>query len=110
MPTFTGTDGANTLAGGVDADTLIGLGGDDLYLVNSMSDEVVEETGGGFDMIETSVLDGLGRYDLSLLPQVEGLRYSGTLSALLTGQVRSKRWSIPARQRRFCGAMTWATF
>ena len=49
--TITGNAGANTLDGGGDAlkDTLIGLGGNDSYTINSALDDIVEVAGGGID-------------------------------------------------------------
>lgn len=76
MPSYIGTDAADTLAGSAGADTLTGLLGDDLYLVNHLDDQVVESLAEGFDTIETSVLDALGRFDISALVAVEGLRFT----------------------------------
>ena len=47
--TITGNDGANILNGGTDAlaDTLIGLGGNDTYIINSATDNITEFVGGG---------------------------------------------------------------
>ena len=47
--TITGSAGANILNGGTDAltDTLIGLGGNDTYVINSINDNITEAAGGG---------------------------------------------------------------
>ncbi len=61
-----GNAGANTLNGGIDAlrDTLIGYGGNDLYVINSATDLIVEATGGGTaDRVRTSVSFALAADD-----------------------------------------------
>ena len=55
---ITGNAGANILSGGADAlaDTLIGLGGNDSYVVNSANDIIVEAVGAGTaDRVKASV-------------------------------------------------------
>ena len=52
---MTGNAGNNVLDGGGGADTLIGLGGNDIYYVDDARVKVVEAPGGGFDTLYTSV-------------------------------------------------------
>ncbi len=78
-----GNDDANTLDGGIGADTMSGLGGDDKYLVNNAKDVVVEAAGKGNDTVETAV-----SYVLKAGVEVETLRTvdaAGTTSIQLTG-------------------------
>ena len=46
-----GTAGANRLDGGGGGDTLVGLGGDDVYIVRDAADRVAENAVGGFDRV-----------------------------------------------------------
>lgn len=87
MPSYTGTAGADTLAGSTAADLLTGAGGNDTYLVNHLGDRIVESggTGGGIDTIRTSVLDALGTYSLAPWSAVENLVYAGNQAARLVG-------------------------
>ena len=73
MATFTGTAGNDTLKGTTDADTLVGLAGDDSYTVDHTDDVVIEVPGEGIDKITSSVT-----YNLS--DEVENLVLTGTAS------------------------------
>ena len=53
--TGTGTSGADTLLSSGGPNTLVGLGGDDLYYVNNTADVVIEAANGGFDSVQTFV-------------------------------------------------------
>ncbi|MET0282729.1 MAG: PA14 domain-containing protein [Steroidobacteraceae bacterium] len=55
-----GNAGNNQLDGGLGADMLRGGGGDDLYLVDSLGDEVVENPGEGRDTVRAAVSFVLG--------------------------------------------------
>ncbi len=46
-----GGQGDDTAIGGVGADTIWGAAGDDVYLVADASDRVIEEAGGGYDVV-----------------------------------------------------------
>jgi len=83
---LTGNNLANTLVGGVGADTLDGAGatggagerfeggqGDDLYYIRSLNDVVVEAAGQGTG--NDSVIISVHGYDLSKLANVEIIRY-----------------------------------
>ena len=52
---LTGNAGANTLDGLVGADTMAGGAGNDTYLVDDAGDVVTEATGGGTDLVKSSV-------------------------------------------------------
>jgi VCBS repeat-containing protein len=52
--TGTGTDGADSLLSSGGPNTLVGLGGDDLYYLDSTADVVVEAANGGFDSVRIS--------------------------------------------------------
>ena len=54
--TITGSAGANEIADGAGAaDTLIGLGGDDIYFVDTAATQLIEAQGGGRDTVYVSV-------------------------------------------------------
>lgn len=53
--TLNGGDGADRLDGGVGADAMSGGGGNDRYYVNDSGDTVVESTGGGTDIVYSTV-------------------------------------------------------
>ncbi len=52
--TLTGNDVGNRLSGNGHGSRLVGLGGDDVYVING-PDAVIEEIGGGYDTIQTSL-------------------------------------------------------
>jgi Ca2+-binding RTX toxin-like protein len=69
-----GGNGADTLDGGKGMDTLIGGNDDDIYMINNLEDQIIEEENGGEqDQILASV-----DYDLNASPFVEVLTLSGT--------------------------------
>ncbi len=89
MTTYTGTTGNDTALGaaGAGADTLIGLAGNDTYIVNNLGDVIVEDFNFGTDIdtIQTSVLDSLKTYSLERWIYVENLTYTGTSASILKG-------------------------
>ncbi|PPJ49266.1 calcium-binding protein [Rhizobium sp. KAs_5_22] len=57
---LTGNSGNNVLNGRAGADTMAGLAGNDTYVVDSLSDVVVEALGNGTDTVQTAVSLTLG--------------------------------------------------
>ncbi|MBC7312914.1 MAG: calcium-binding protein [Rhizobium sp.] len=57
---LTGNSGNNVLNGRAGADTMAGLAGNDRYIVDSLSDVVVETVGNGTDTVQTAVNWTLG--------------------------------------------------
>lgn len=62
-----GGDGSDWLDGGAGDDQMDGGAGDDLFVVDSLSDQVVELEGGGYDMVVTTTSYTLGAYVEALL-------------------------------------------
>jgi predicted extracellular nuclease len=88
VQTLIGNDGANQLHGGGAADTLIGLGGDDIYYTDVAAIQVVEGAGGGNDQLYTSV-----SFVLALGSEVELLstnNTAGTGAINLTGNASNQ--------------------
>ncbi|WP_139315108.1 calcium-binding protein [Mongoliimonas terrestris] len=81
----------DVLDGGTGADRLFGGIGNDRYVVDNADDLVLGEVvGGGFDVIESAVLSTMALKDVwantgSDLRYVEGLAYTGSAAAVLTG-------------------------
>ena len=73
--TLIGNSSDNTLDGGLGNDSLVGLGGNDYYKINSLTDVVVEASGGGID----SVLANVNGYTLS--GNVEWLILDSTIAS-----------------------------
>ena len=69
--TGTGTNDADTLLSSGGPNTLVGLGGDDLYYVNNAADIVVEAPNEGFNSVMTSL-------SYTLPDNVEALYVTGT--------------------------------
>ena len=84
-----GNAGSNVLIGNGGTDTLAGFDGDDTYVVDSLDDVVLENSGGGNDRVIA-----LGNYALggtdgdgdTIISNVELLTASGTLLNTRTGQ------------------------
>jgi VCBS repeat-containing protein len=69
--TGTGSEGSETLISSFGANTLIGLGGDDVYYVRDTSDVVIEAPNGGYDILAA-------RVDFTLPANVEALYMLGS--------------------------------
>jgi Ca2+-binding RTX toxin-like protein len=69
--TGTGSDNADSLLSSGGPNTLVGLGGDDLYYVNNAADEVIEAANGGYDTVVATV-------DYTLPANVEALYMVGS--------------------------------
>ncbi len=65
----------DVLDGGVDADTMVGLGGNDTYIVDDVGDVVVEAAAAGTDEIQTE----LATFSLAAIANVENLTYTGSM-------------------------------
>ena len=79
--TGTGTNGADTLLSSGGPNTLVGLGGDDLYYVNNTGDVVIEAANGGYDTVMASVSYTLPANVEALYVTGSGLTGTGNSSA-----------------------------
>jgi Ca2+-binding RTX toxin-like protein len=70
---ITGNAASNTLNGGTGVDTLIGALGNDIYVVDSTTDVITENTNAGTDTIQSSVT-----FSISTLPNIENLTLTGS--------------------------------
>jgi Ca2+-binding RTX toxin-like protein len=68
----TGTPGDDVLAGGAAADLMVGLGGDDTYVIDDWNDRLVEDADAGTDTVRTSL------FSYVLDANVEKLVYTGS--------------------------------
>jgi len=73
-----GGAGADTLNGGLGNDTLIGGAGNDVYVVDSGVDQAIEEPGGGYDTVRSSLSFTLGA-------EIEALLLTGAGNTAGTG-------------------------
>lgn len=78
--TVNGTTAANVIDGGAGADRMVGLGGDDTYIVDNAGDVVIEGAGDGSDTIQTSV-----DFTLGSAAEIECLIVTGSANVSLTG-------------------------
>jgi trimeric autotransporter adhesin len=69
--TITGNSNSNTLNGGTGTDTLSGGAGDDTYVIDDVTDVVVESAGAGTDTVQTGMT-------YTLLTDFENLTLTGT--------------------------------
>jgi Ca2+-binding RTX toxin-like protein len=76
--TLTGNGAANVLDGRAGADTMSGGGGDDTYVIDDAGDVVIEQAGGGTDMVQSWVSHALGA-------NVERLKLVGSADIDATG-------------------------
>jgi Ca2+-binding RTX toxin-like protein len=101
--TIKGALGADTITGINGADILMGGVGNNIYIVKSLLNVIVEPTSGsigsyqpyysgnafaasgGIDTIQTNVLDSLKTYSLEKSAYVENLTYTGVIAAQLKG-------------------------
>ncbi len=93
--TIFGGDGADTLNGGLGADSLIGGQGDDTFVVDDLSDAVVEVSGGGVDTVQSSLTWTLGA-EIENLTLVGAAAIDGTgntLANALTGNAAANTLS-----------------
>jgi Ca2+-binding RTX toxin-like protein len=77
---LTGNASANTLNGGAGSDTMSGQAGDDTYVIDVLTDSIIEATTGGVDLVQSSV----SGYTLGL--NLENLTLLGT-AAVGTGNI-----------------------
>ena len=68
-----GTGDDDLLDGGLDADTMVGLAGNDTYIVDDLLDVVVEAAGGAPTPVETL----MAALSIELMANVENLTYTG---------------------------------
>lgn len=80
--TLTGNAGDNILDGGTGVDTLIGGAGNDTYVVDGVSDIILELAAGGTDLVQSSVT-------LTLGAELENLTLMGTAALNGTGNALS---------------------
>jgi Ca2+-binding RTX toxin-like protein len=71
--TLTGEAGVNRIDGGAGIDTMAAGGGNDIYIVDTQSDVLIEAAGGGTDLVETA----LANYSLFSIANVERILYTG---------------------------------
>ena len=75
---LTGNDYNNRLDGGAGIDVLEGKGGNDTYVLDTLADQIIETSGGGFDTVEIGLTYTLG-------DNLEGLLLTGTANIDGTG-------------------------
>ena len=83
----TGNDTLNGGTNGTAGDTMAGGYNDDYYQVNSISDQVLEGRGQGFDTIESAGI--IKNLNVGKYVNFEGLVYTGTTAATLSGNASS---------------------
>ncbi|CUQ68183.1 calcium-binding protein [Candidatus Nitrospira inopinata] len=69
--TLVGGAGNDTLIGGPGNDTLVGGSGNDTYVIGEGTDELIEQSGEGIDLVQSSITHALG-------PNFENLTLTGT--------------------------------
>jgi Ca2+-binding RTX toxin-like protein len=79
---ITGSNGGDVIDGGSGDDIMRGGRGNDTYYVDSPGDQVIEEAGGGFDRIISSI-------DWTLGPHVEHLRLTGNAVTGIGNELRN---------------------
>ena len=81
--TIIGNYGNNVITGGVGSDVMIGFFGDDTYIVNGENSSVIEDAGGGTDIVYTSITFVLGAN--SEVETLSTISHAGTTAIDLTG-------------------------
>jgi Ca2+-binding RTX toxin-like protein len=71
--TLTGDGGANRIDGDAGIDTMAGGGNNDVYIVDTQSDVLIETAAGGIDTVETALLN----YSLFSIAEVERILFTG---------------------------------
>jgi Ca2+-binding RTX toxin-like protein len=79
---LTGNAGGNGLNGGVGADRMTGGDGDDTYTVDNPGDVVIEASGGGIDLVRSSITFSLGGKPVENLTLTGGGNVNGTGNSL----------------------------
>ena len=82
-----GSSSDDVLIAQVTGATLVGLGGNDTYLVHNLGDQVIEERGGGVDIVYTDVSYNLGANEVEALSVAD---QRGTAAIDLTGNYLSQ--------------------
>ena len=85
---LTGNAGRNVLDGGTNADRMVGGAGNDTYRVDNAGDVVIEATGQGTDLVQSSVSFSLGGQYIENLTLTGTANINGTgntLANILTG-------------------------
>ena len=93
--TGTGSNDADTLYSSGGPNTLVGLGGDDLYYVNNTADVVIEAANGGIDTV-------IATSNYTMPANVEGLYMLGA-GLTGTGRAAPTRCSAAAAPTRWSG-------
>lgn len=87
--TLTGDDallgGNDTLNGGAGADSLVGLDGDDVYIVDNAKDVVSEDKGSGIDTVRSSISFNLADNGTTVIGLLENLELTGKAAVNGTG-------------------------
>ena len=82
-----GTSNADILIANTPGGALVGYGGNDTYLVHNLGDQVIEERGGGVDIVYTDVSYNLGENEVEALSVAD---QRGTASINLIGNYNSQ--------------------
>jgi len=80
--TLNGGAGNDTLDGGAGTDSMLGGTGDDTYVIDSVSDQIVEYAGEGIDLVTSSTLSVINAASYG---ETERVSYTGTANASLYG-------------------------
>lgn len=82
---ITGNAGSNTINGKGGADLMMGQGGDDYYIVDNPGDAIIESSGGGWDLVYSSIdyalSDDLERLSAADIGRTDALTLVGNARA-----------------------------